>query len=195
LANVGEQMQATLERTLAEPSAASASLVELSHPANSYFVMMRGDALAAIRAAQEKLNCELGVQGSRRRLTTWELVEGGCTVLTDRFAELCGYLLVQARTSTGVSAMYVSHQSIYTNTSQARVALARLVAASHAYLACVRPPAFDADDPMKARFTALTQGEQVRDIDVTSRVMAHSRMPLYAPISQSGWSVQGGRHR
>ena len=193
LANVGEQMQATLERTLAEPSAASASLVELSHPANSYFVMMRGDALAAIRAAQEKLNCELGVQGSSRRLTTWELVEGGCAVLTDRFAELCGYLLVQARTSTGVSAMYVSHQSIYTNTSQARVALARLVAASHAYLARVQPPAFDADDPREARFRALTQGEQVRDIDVTSRVMAHSRTPLRAPISQYGWSVVGGR--
>ena len=193
LANVGEQMQATLERTLAEPSAASASLVELSHPANSYFVMMRGDALAAIRAAQEKLNCELGLQGSRRRLTTWELVEGGCTVLTDRFAELCGYLLVQARTSTGVSAMYVSHQSIYTNTSQARVALARLVAASQAYLARVQLPAFDDEDPKEARFRALTQGEQVRDIDVTSRVMAHSRISLNAPISQSGWSVVGGR--
>ena len=193
LANVGAQMQATLERTLAEPSAASASLVELSHPANSYFVMMRGDALTAIRAAQEKLNCELGVQGSRRRLTTWELVEGGCTVLTDRFAELCGYLLVQARTSTGVSAMYVSHQSIYTNTSQARVALARLVAASQAYLARVQLPAFDDDDPKEARFRALTQGEKVRDIDVTSRVMAHSRIAFNAPISQSGWSVVGGR--
>ena len=36
-------------------------------------------------------------------------------------------MLVQARTSTGVSAMYVSHQSMYTNASQARDALAKLV--------------------------------------------------------------------
>jgi len=189
---VGEQMQATLERTLSEPSAASASLVELSHPANSYFVMMRGDALAAVRAAHEKLNCELGMQGARRRLSAWELIEGGCTVLTERFADLCGYLLVQARTSTGVSAMYVSHQSIYTNASQARVALARLAAAAHAYLASVAPPDFHAENPQQARFRALTQGERVRDIDVTQRVVPHSRAPLYAPIPSTGWYQYGG---
>ena len=192
LANVGEQMQATLERTLAEPSAASASLVELSHPANSYFVMMRGDALAAIRAAQEKLNCELGTQGARRRLSTWELIEGGCTVLTERFAELCGYLLVQARTSTGVSAMYVSHQSIYTNVSQARVALARLTAAAHTYLASVPPPAFDSDNPKEARCIAMTHGERVRDIDITQRRVAEARVPLYAAIPANGWYQYGG---
>jgi hypothetical protein len=191
LANVGEQMQATLERTLAEPNAASASLVELSHPANSYFVMMRGDALAAIRAAQEKLNCELGAEGARRRLSTWELIEGGCTVLTERFAELCGYLLVQARTSTGVSAMYVSHQSIYTNVSQARVALARLTAAAHAYLASVPPPAFDSDDPKEARCIAMTQGERVRDIDITQRRVTGGRVPLHAPVPSSGWWATG----
>ena len=192
LADVGEQMQATLERTLSEPSAASASLVELSHPANSYFVMMRGDALAAVRAAHEKLNCELGMQGARRRLSAWELIEGGCTVLTERFADLCGYLLVQARTSTGVSAMYVSHQSIYTNASQARVALARLAAAAHTYLASVAPPDFHAENPQQARFRALTQGERVRDIDVTQRVVPHSRAPLYAPIPSTGWYQYGG---
>jgi hypothetical protein len=191
LANVGEQMQSALERTLAEPNAASASLVELSHPANAYFVMMRGDALAAIRAAQEKLNCELGAEGARRRLSTWELIEGGCTVLTDRFAELCGYLLVQARTSTGVSAMYVSHQSIYTNVSQARVALARLTAAAHAYLASVPPPAFDSDDPKEARCIAMTQGERVRDIDITQRRVTGGRVPLHAPVPSSGWWATG----
>ena len=195
LANVAEQMHATLERTLAQPSAASASLVELSHPANSYFVTMRGDALAAIRAAQEMLNCELGVQGCRRRLATWELVEGGCAVLTARFAELCGYLLVQARTSTGVSAMYVSHQNLYTNASQARVALARLTTAARAYLARVAPPMFDSETPKEARFLALTQGEQVRDIDVTHRQSALPRAPLTAPIPANGWYQYGGFRR
>ena len=195
LANVGEQMQATLERTLSEPSAVSASLVELSHPANSYFVMMRGDALAAVRAAQEKLNCELGAHGCGRRLTTWELVEGGCTVLTERFAELCGYLLVQSRTSTGVSAMYVSHQNMYTNSSQARVALARLRAAATVYIARVPPPRYDSKNPKEARFHAMTQGEKVRDIDITQRHPALPREPLYAPISATGWYQYGGFRR
>ena len=79
-------MQSTLEQTLAEPSAASASLVELSHPSNSYFVSHAPDAVAAIRTAHETLNTELGALGGRRRLTLWELVEGGCQVLTRRFA-------------------------------------------------------------------------------------------------------------
>ena len=195
LANVGVQMQGTLEQTLADPSAASASLVELSHPANSYFVSMRADALAAIRTAQEKLNCELGAVGGRRRLLLWELVEGGCTVLVDRFAELSGYLLVQSRTSTGVSAMYVSHQNIYTNASQARVALAKLVAAALAYLDRVPPPSFDRSDTKEARFETLTQGERVRDIDITARHVASPRTPLYAPYSETGYVVVGGRRR
>ena len=195
LANVGVQMQGTLEQTLADPSAASASLVELSHPANSYFVSMRADALAAIRAAQEKLNCELGAVGGRRRLMLWELVEGGCTVLVDRFAELSGYLLVQSRTSTGVSAMYVSHQNIYTNASQARVALAKLVAAALTYLDRVPPPPFERGDTKEARFEALTQGERVRDIDITARHVALPRTPLYAPHSETGYVVVGGRRR
>ena len=192
LANVGMQMQATLEQTLADPSAASASLVELSHPSNSYFVSMRADAIAAIRTAQEKLNCELGIVGVRRRLMLWELIEGGCAALVDRFAELCGYLLVQSRTATGVSAMYVSHQSIYTNASQARVALARLTAAAHLYIARVAPPAFDADNPREARFLAMTQAENVRDIDVTQRVVAHPRAPLHGPVPANGWYVYAG---
>ena len=195
LANVGMQMQATLEQTLADPSAASASLVELSHPSNSYFVSMRADAIAAIRTAQEKLNCELGIVGVRRRLMLWELIEGGCAALVDRFAELCGYLLVQSRTATGVSAMYVSHQSIYTNASQARVALAKLVAAALTYLDRVPAPSFERQDTKEARFEALTQGEQVRDIDITARQLPLPRAPLFAPMSESGYVVVGGRRR
>ena len=193
LADVGVQMQSTLEQTLAEPGAASASLIELSHPSNSYFVSMRPDAVAAIREAQEKLNCELGALGSSRRLMLWELVEGGCSVLVQRFSELCGYLLVQARTSTGVSAMYVSHQSIYTNACQTRVSLARLTAAACAYTARVAVPEFYDDNPETARFATLTQGEQVRDIDITARRVTVPTASLYAPFSSSGWVTQGGR--
>jgi hypothetical protein len=195
LAEVGVQMQSTLERTLAEPGAASASLIELSHPSNSYFVSMRADAVAAIREAQEKVNCELGALGGTRRLMLWELVEGGCTVLVQRFAELCGYLLVQARTSTGVSAMYVSHQNIYTNASQARISLARLTAAACEYLARVPAPKFDSDDPKTARFVVITNGEKVRDIDVTARRVPVHVAALRGPVSASGWWNEGGRRR
>jgi hypothetical protein len=116
-------------------------------------------------------------------------------VLVDRFAELSGYLLVQSRTSTGVSAMYVSHQNIYTNASQARVALAKLVAAALAYLDRVPPPSFERSDTKEARFEALTQGERVRDIDITARHVASPRTPLYAPHSETGYVNVGGRRR
>ena len=193
LASVGLQMQTTLEQSLAEPSAASASLVELSHPSNSYFVSLRPDAVAAIRSAHETLNTELGVVGGRRRLALWELVEGGCQVLTRRFAELCGFLLVQTRTSTGVSAMYVSDQSIRTNASQARVALAKLVGAASAYVARVSPPAFDAPDPQVERGRVLTAGERVTDLSITAAPRSVARAPLHAPLSASGWTNVGGR--
>jgi len=193
LANVGLQMQSTLEQSLADPSAASASLVELSHPSNSYFVSMRADAVAAIREAHEVLNTEMGAIGGRRRLALWELVEGGCQVLTNRFAHLCGFLLVQARTSTGVSAMYVSHQSIHTNASQARVALAKLVAAASAYVARVTPPALDAPDLQAERWRVLAAGERVTDLSITATPRSVAREPLYAPLSSSGWTNVGGR--
>jgi hypothetical protein len=193
LASVGLQMQTTLEQTLADPTAPAASLVELSHPSNSYFVSMRPDAVAAIRTAHELLNTELGALGGRRRLALWELVEGGCQVLTSRFADLCGYMLVQARTSTGVSAMYVSHQSMYTNASQARTALAKLVSAASVYIGRVSTPVFDAADPLEERGRVLTAGERVTDISITARPASLPREPLFAPLSSSGWTNVGGR--
>ena len=193
LANVGAHLQTTLEQSLAEPGATSASLVELSHPSNSYFVSMRPDAVAAIRSAHETLNTELGITGGRRRIALWELVEGGCQVLTARFAELCGFLLVQTRVSTGVSAMYVSHHNIYTNASQARVALAKLVAAASAYGARVSPPAFDSFDSQGERWRVLAAGERVTDMSITATPRSVAREPLFAPISSSGWVNIGGR--
>ena len=168
LANVGSQMQTNLESTLIESNSASVSLVELSHPSNSYFVSMRPDALAAIRGAHEKLNCELSQFRSLRRLSLWELVEGGCEVLTHRFAELCGFILVQSRSSTGVSAMYVSHQSMYTNAQQARVSLARLTSVARVYAMRVPAPDFECtySETSVSRSNTLTSGERVRDIDI-----------------------------
>ena len=160
LADVGVQMQSTLEQTLAEPGAASASLVELSHPSNSYFVSHAPDASRRSGRRTRSSTASWARWAGRRRLTLWELVEGGCQVLTHRFADLCGFLLVQARTSTGVSAMYVSHQNIYTNASQARISLAKLTAAACEYVARVPAPKFEDVNPKTARFEALTQGEK-----------------------------------
>ena len=190
LAAAGTQMQATLEGTLQEPGTGAASLAELSHPTNSYFVALRPDSTAAIREAQERLNVELVLQGGARRMALWELVEGGCAVLTNRFADFCGFLLVQKRSSTGVSAMYVSQLSIRTNASQARVSLARLVAAACAYAARVPAPRFiDHDDAGDARKRALTAAEAVQDSDVVARPITLVRNVLAAPVHPSGWSV------
>mgnify|MGYP006062499117 FL=1 len=102
---------------------------------------------------------------------------------------------MQTRTSTGVSAMYVSHQNIYTNASQARVALAKLVAAASAYIARVSSPAFDAPDPQAERGRVLAAGERVTEISITATPRSVAREPLFAPVSSSGWVNIGGRWR
>ena len=114
-------------------------------------------------------------------------------MLTNRFADLCGYMLVQARTSTGVSAMYVSHHNMYTNRSLARTALAKLITAANAYTRSVSVPAFDAIDTQVERFRILTAGERVTDMSITARPVALPRPALTAPISSSGWWNEGGK--
>ena len=196
LAAVGAQMQRSLDSTLAQPGLASASLIELSHPSNAYFVSMKTDASTAIRIAHERCNSELAARGVRRRLALWELVEGGCTVLTTRFAEFAGHILVQNRASTGVSAMYVPHVAIETNAHQARVALARLTNAAEVYAARVPPPSFGggaqtAADVKAARKDAMDHGERIKEHDVglgTSRGNPRTGYGhLYRAQSASGW--------
>lgn len=58
LAQVGAHMQETLEASITQTGMANSTLAELSHPANSYFVNLKADAIAAIRVAHEKLNAE-----------------------------------------------------------------------------------------------------------------------------------------
>ena len=173
--------------------------MELSHPSNSYFVAMRPDAVAAIRTAHETLNSELGALGGRRRLALWELVEGGCQVLTRRFADLCGFLLVQARTSTGVSAMYVSHQSIHTNASQARVALAKLVAGGER-VHCARVAARVRRARLAGGALARARGGRARHghLDHRDAALGGARTALCAPLQQrldqrGGEAVLNGR--
>ena len=201
LSQVGGQMQRSLEQTLAPPGAASASLAELSHPANCYFVTLRPDAVAAIRIAHERMNVELGLRGAGRRLSLWETIEGGCTMLTTRFAEFTGHVLVQARSTTGVSAMYVSPQAMNTNAMQARVALERLVHAGGAYTYSVSEPSWTAlrdknADLGEARAAIMDAGSQVEDHDVGMIMRraiqgAPTRSRLSTHRHASGWEVVG----
>ena len=197
LADVGRQMQRSLDTALTQPGLASASLVELSHPSNSFFVSMKTDASAAVRIAHERLNSELASRGVGRRIALWELVEGGCAVMTTRFAEFCGHILVQNRSATGVSAMYVSRMAIETNAMQARVTLARLANAVEVYAARVLRPAFgsfDPNDPTRPRRLAMDEGARVREADVTHpRPRGDPRVGyghLYSARSASGWWVR-----
>ena len=193
---VGAQMQRSLESTLTQPGTSSASLTELSHPANAYFVSIRADATAAIRIAHERLNSELGLRGAPRRLSLWELID--CT-LTTRFAEFVGHVLVQARSSTGISAMYVSAQSLHTNAIQARVALQRLAAAAVAYVISVTVPRWAALDLQDARDEAMNAGARIEDhtIGVVMRQAltgpASTSSALSTHRHSSGWEVVGLR--
>jgi hypothetical protein len=201
LSQVGGQMQRSLEQTLTQPGTASASLAELSHPANCYFVTLRPDAVAAIRIAHERMNVELGLRGAGRRLSLWETVEGGCTMLTTRFAEFAGHVLVQARSTTGASAMYVSPQAMNTNAIQARVALERLVHASGAYTMSVSAPNWTAlldknSNLGKARAAIMDAGSSVEDhaVGMMMRRALHGT-PMQSRLSThrhaSGWEVVG----
>jgi len=175
LTDVGSQLQTSLEQTLtrAGASEANASLADLSHPANCYYVSVRTDACAAIRVAHERLNVELGTRRVQRRISLWEIVEGGCTALTTRFAEFAGHVLVQTRSATGTSALYVSQQAIQTNAYQARMALDKLVRIGCLYATRVSHPEFASLDSWDARLAAISAGQTLTDIEVGEDLARH----------------------
>lgn len=193
LAQVGAHMQQTLEASLSQPAMANSTLAELSHPSNSYFVSLKADAMTAIRVAHERLNVEIGSRNLTRRVALWELVEGGCSVLTMRFAQFAGHVLVQARSSTGVSALYIPQQAIQVNAIQARSALERLVNAASVYVSRVPEPSFDGS--FDSRGDTMTAGSQVTDVEVGRALtpIVQKPYPLYAPISMTGWGYEGGK--
>jgi hypothetical protein len=138
---VVQQLHQALDQDLQTPQMAGASLAELSAPRNSYFVKLRDDTTAAIRSAYDKFSVECSVKGVGR-ISLWELVEGADHTLCSRFAELVGHVLVQNRTSTGVSALYTSRQQLMVNASQAQVALQRLVNQAGHYRSSYPKPDF-----------------------------------------------------
>ena len=197
LTGIGNRIQASLEQSmLANVTSSSASLQELSHPSNSYFVSMRADAMSAIRVAHERLNVELSGIGVPR-VSLWDCVEGGCPTLTTRFAEVAGYLLVQARASTGVSAMYVSQMAIHTNAQQARIAMARLTSAAAVYSRRVGPLSIQQDAAYGAlniaRDRRLEIGEAITDTVIGQSVLGMPRPQPNRPYPDlSGWAFMPG---
>jgi hypothetical protein len=140
---VVRQLHADLDAELLSPQTAGASLAELSIPRNSYFVRLREDTTAAIRSAYDKFSVEMSIRGVGR-ICLWELIEGADHTLCTRFAELVGHVLVQNRTSTGVSALYASRQQLTVNGSQALVSLQRLINQASHYKLNHPSPIFEA---------------------------------------------------
>ena len=144
LAGVGEAMQVGLEsQLLTSTSFNGMSTAALSRPQNSGFLRLRDDVVAAIRSAFDTFVTETRMRMSSRPVSLWELVEGHDHLLTRRFAELVGHLLVQNRSATGVSALYVPRAAVQTTALRANVALAKLLNQAQAYASRNSSPNFD----------------------------------------------------
>ena len=144
LNGIVSELHKSLDAELLTPNTSGASLAELSMPRNSYFVKLREDTSAAIRSAFDTFCVESSVKGVGR-ICLWELVEGCDHTLCTRFADFVGHVLIQNRTSTGVSALYASRQQLTMNASQAGVSLQRLIHHAAHYRSRYTMPTFSAD--------------------------------------------------
>lgn len=170
ITEVASKLKKAMEADAAQVSPPGTTLAELSLPRNSYFVKLREDTAAAIRSAFDKLTHELSHSGVRQ-LRLYELVEGCDHLLSSRFAEFVGHVLIQNRSSTGVSALYASRSQLTVNASQAYVSLRRLVSHAAHYASHVPMPNFDADDAETLQ--AQRDAYFLRQKDVTC--IAHQR--------------------
>jgi hypothetical protein len=150
----------SLESELQRPETAGASLAELATPRNSYFVRLRDDTSAAIRSSFDRFTTEFSLRGGRH-VYLWELVEGNDHMLSSRFAEFVGHMLVQNRVSTGVSAMYASRTQLALNSSQAGISLGKLLNQASKYASSTPAPGFDTKEQRNAYFGKAADSEKV----------------------------------
>ena len=172
LNGVMQNLHTALEAQLISPQTAGASLAELSLPRNSYFVKLRDDTTAALRSAYDKFTVEASIHGMGR-ICLWELIEGADHTLCTRFAEFVGHILIQNRTSTGVSALYASRQQLVVNASQAGNALQRLLNHAGHYRRSYPHPNFNPNG----------QGEKMGDFRI-AYFQQHTERP-------STWATSG----
>ena len=99
-------------------------------------VHLRDDATAAIRVAYDRFSSEF----KGRRVKLYELVEGCDPSLSLRFAEFVAHVLIQIRSSSGATALYVSEGTRHQTAIQSRASLLRLTNRASEYTRFASPP-------------------------------------------------------
>ena len=167
-------------------------------PVQRYFVSMR--PTRSRRSARRTSGstpswARRRARGASRCGSSWR---AGAPVLTTRFADFCGHILVQNRASTGRVAPCTSRTTACTPTRRlARTALAeaRLGGERRTRRAVCVARVRRGRPAGGARAARSTAGERVTDISITARPGSLPREPLFAPLSSSRLVNVGGRWR
>jgi hypothetical protein len=182
---VHEKLLADLQGNTA--TSRTVSIGDLALPRNSYFVSLRADVVAAIRTALDRLRHATRSE----RPSLYELVEGACPSLSLRFAELVGHVLVQIRTTTGTSALYVSSQQQIATALHARSAMTRLLSEVQGYLT-VKAPEFQEADGRKRYLEDAAQKGVTNGLVSDNRLALVGRVHVAQLVAQmplrDGWS-------
>lgn len=182
ISDVVNKLQEKLETQLVKPEVAGASLSQLAAPRNSFFVRLTDDTVAAIRTAFDRFSTEHKLRGGRH-IFLWELVEGHDHVLSTRFAEFAGHILVLMRNTTGSSAMYASRTQLNVNAQFTGTSLGRLLNQATAYNSC--PPPSQSTNGREAYFKTAKPSDSVH----WASSVAHTPMARSALVNRSGWGV------
>lgn len=174
VAKLTKTLSDSLMASVVQPEMGGVSIAELATPRNSYFVRLRDDTTAAIRIAYDRMCSEMRIDFSHARIPSmWELIEGADPTLTLRFSEFVGHMLVSARTSTGVSALYASSSQIGVNALQSQVSIRRLCVYAAAHTGRTPAPDFGDQDGRKKYFVAAPGdgcGLHIAPISIARRV-------------------------
>ena len=184
ISDVVNKLQEKLESQLVKPEVAGASLSQLAAPRNSFFVRLTDDTVAAIRTAFDRFSTEHKLRGGRH-IFLWELVEGHDHVLSTRFAEFAGHILVLMRNTTGSSAMYASRTQLNVNAQFTGTSLGRLLNQAAAYNSCPPPKQDSTGREREAYFKTAKPSDSVH----WASSVAHTPMARSALVNRSGWGV------
>jgi hypothetical protein len=133
-----DQLQTEL---LTATGVGSGGLAMMAQPRNSFMVHLRDDATAAIRVAFDRFSREF----RGRQIRLYELIEGCDPHLSLRFAEFVAHVLIQVRSSSGSTALYVSEGTRQQTALQARASLLRLTNRAAEYVRFAPAPSFQKD--------------------------------------------------